>query len=117
MIQENESEFLNKRNKWVLTRFPNLDLNLTRLQYAMDCADDPLAIEICTDKYARAILAFVCRKDYKTYVDENDGQWLDDPEVMEFFLMDAMYFRTVNPAYRLITNIQVMSTGDIVVEY
>lgn len=117
MIHDFEAELPNGRTNWVLTRLPNLELNFSTLIHAMDCADDPLSFNVCSERYTKAILAFICCKDYNTYVDENDAQWLDDPAVKEFFMMDAMYFRTVNPSYRFITNVRVLSSGDIILEY
>lgn len=117
MIQDYAAEFHNGRINWVLTRLPNLELNFAKLLYAMDCADDPLSINICTERYTDAIIAFLTNRDFNIFKDENDAQWLDDPEVKNFFIMDAMYFRTVNPAYALIIDIKVLTAGNVLVEY
>lgn len=117
MIHDVGLDLCNPGRKWYLLRLSNVEPIKHKLAYLMDCTDDPLGDEICLEKYVNALIAFATNKDYNAFSDENDGQWLEDPEVKAVFLADAMHFIKFIPLPNHITKVNILYDGDIMLEY
>lgn len=102
---------------WVLGTLPNLELNQEWLVYEMGCSDDPRSDLICTEKYVKAIIAYCNQSDFDLFVEQQHGWWLHNPEVREFFMMDAMYFRNIVPNVNLVRNIYALDGSEFLLEY
>lgn len=117
MTQDLEVLFSELSGPWVLGTLPNLELNKDWLIYEMGCSDDPRGDLICTEKYVSAILSYCNQEDFDIFVERQQGWWLHLPEVREFFMMDAMYFRNIVPNVNLVKKIHALDCSEFILEY